>query len=203
MADNLHTRFETGDNSMWQNRLLVNAVMLDPVYREVKRWYSSPAATPELQQTDSDAVCAEFVKQFSGAWNQQNVWLSQRQPQQQQQQHPALRRPTMLSILDVPKPVGTLITPGELKDYLDNQLSYADEHVGTYWRLMQTKYPVTATMARRILAVPASSASSERVFSLLRLLGHHLRASLSVHTVQKLVFLNHNSELLAALQMQK
>ena len=57
-----------------------------------------------------------------------------------------------------------------------------------FWRLNAGRFPVLAVLARRYLAIPASSASSERLFSRLKLIATAARQNLSSHTLCQLLF---------------
>jgi hypothetical protein len=54
---------------------------------------------------------------------------------------------------------------GEIKKYLNEDPEPHNTQILTYWRNRQDSFPVLARMARCYLAIPATSASSERVFS--------------------------------------
>ena len=60
-----------------------------------------------------------------------------------------------------------------------------------WWRAKEKTYPKLAWLARRILAIPATSAASERLFSIVGLLITAKRNRLSgIHTVETMVFLH-------------
>ena len=67
-----------------------------------------------------------------------------------------------------------------------------------WWKANSYRYPHLAALARRYLCIPATSVSSERVFSAAGLLVSKLRASLSSSNIDAAVFLNKNSFLESA-----
>lgn len=61
-----------------------------------------------------------------------------------------------------------------------------------YWQRYESVYPKLAQLARRILSVPASSASVERAFSSLRRLIGDDRTLLSAESVETLLKINYS-----------
>jgi len=61
-----------------------------------------------------------------------------------------------------------------------------------FWKTNKTKYPAAAKLARRYLAIPATSVPSERVFSKAGNIVTKKRASLDPCLVEKLLFLHYN-----------
>jgi hypothetical protein len=59
-----------------------------------------------------------------------------------------------------------------------------------WWKLKEFKYPELAKLARKVLAIPATSAPSERMFSVAGLTATKLRNRLSGDTVSLLVWLH-------------
>ena len=62
-----------------------------------------------------------------------------------------------------------------------------------WWKENEKRYPALAQEARRVLSMPSTSASSERVFSTVGRVVTFLRASLSPENVDALVFLHRNT----------
>ena len=58
-----------------------------------------------------------------------------------------------------------------------------------YWKLHALKYPVLSFMARRYLAIPATSASIERIFSISSNIITKSRNRLEPETVRQIVLL--------------
>jgi hAT family C-terminal dimerisation region len=63
------------------------------------------------------------------------------------------------------------------------------------WKDRSASYPVMATIAHRILGIPATSVPCERMFSTTGVIVSNLRSSLLPDTVSKLLFLNKNPDL--------
>ena len=59
-----------------------------------------------------------------------------------------------------------------------------------WWKARVDKYPNLSALARRILAIPATSAPSERLFSQASLLLTKKRSRLTDDNASKLMFLN-------------
>ncbi len=67
------------------------------------------------------------------------------------------------------------------------------------WQKKETSmFPRLAKLARRVLAIPAISAPSERVFSVAGLTVNAKRSSLAPSTVNKVIFVHENAELCLA-----
>ena len=65
-----------------------------------------------------------------------------------------------------------------------------------WWKLNSGHFPLLSCMARKLLAIPATSAPSERVFSAAGHIVNKRRASLSSENVEMLVFLATNKNLI-------
>lgn len=64
-----------------------------------------------------------------------------------------------------------------------------------WWRQQEHNYPHLAALAKKFLVIPASSASSERVFSSAGFIVNKYRTRLLSSRVDELVFLNKNNDL--------
>ena len=67
----------------------------------------------------------------------------------------------------------------------------------TWWKDNSSKYPQLASIARDLLSIPTTSATSERIFSTAGLTVNKLRSTLKPNHVNALVFLNKNLKLLS------
>jgi len=66
----------------------------------------------------------------------------------------------------------------EWREYLEEDLAPEKESPLEYWKAKAKRWPVMASMAKYYLAIPASSAGVERVFSIAGSLGRARRARL-------------------------
>jgi hypothetical protein len=75
----------------------------------------------------------------------------------------------------------------ELKDYCNNSIRLnggQNQDILLWWKANSKKYPNLSRMARDYLAIPGTSASSERLFSSGKLMISDTRNSLSASTIQ-------------------
>ena len=68
-----------------------------------------------------------------------------------------------------------------------------------WWAAHQTAYPHVATLARKYLAIPASTAPSERVFSTAKNIHQKKRWRMLPLHLDQAVFLRHNRSIVADL----
>ena len=61
-----------------------------------------------------------------------------------------------------------------------------------WWRNNENQFPLIAKMAKRYLAIPATSAPSERVWSLSAFVINAKRARLDSEVVSKMMFIEEN-----------
>lgn len=82
----------------------------------------------------------------------------------------------------------------QVEDYLNllPKLSKADGDILAYWRSHSTTVPDLARLARKVLAIPASSATSERLFSAAGRTISDQRTNLSGQRAEQLVFIQQN-----------
>ena len=67
-----------------------------------------------------------------------------------------------------------------------------DDDLLSFWRSKKDEFPKIATIARRMLAIPASNTSVERLFSSAKItVGDH-RTKLGIEKIDKLMFLKEN-----------
>ena len=74
-------------------------------------------------------------------------------------------------------------------------LSIALEDILTWWKSATETYPKQAKLARIVLAIPATSAPSDRVFSIAGLTINAKRSSLAPSSVDKVVFVHENASI--------
>jgi len=69
-----------------------------------------------------------------------------------------------------------------------------------WWRQQTSTFPKLAALARSVLAVPATSAPSKRVFSVAGHVINAKRSSLAPSRSNKIVFVHENDRFVAALK---
>lgn len=84
----------------------------------------------------------------------------------------------------------------EMSQYMHDRSIPRDECPLQWWKVNQQRYPTLAKLAKKYLSIPASSAPSERVFSVAGLTVNKLRSSLSAEHVDILVTMHCNQDLL-------
>ena len=77
----------------------------------------------------------------------------------------------------------------ELDAYTNAPRATIEDDMLQWWAAHEGKYPVLAAMARDFLAVPATSAPSERAFSLGRQVVSTWRHALEADTIQQIMCL--------------
>ncbi|MBF0208903.1 MAG: hAT transposon family protein [Oligoflexia bacterium] len=80
----------------------------------------------------------------------------------------------------------------EIDLYLKETCIPRDSDILAYWNIQRDKFPYLCRLARKYLAIPASSSSSERIFSGAGRIVTVKRTSLSVGSVEMLVYLREN-----------
>lgn len=80
----------------------------------------------------------------------------------------------------------------EFQSYLRVPAIDAEDNVLKWWQQHEGRFPRLAKMARQYLAVPASSASVERLFSSVGLVKSDLREKLLDSTTIDIMFAKHN-----------
>lgn len=83
----------------------------------------------------------------------------------------------------------------EIEHYFKDRGIMIDECPLQWWKNKQSEYPKLSQLARIYLSIPASTASSERSFSVGGLILHQNRRSLSPERVSRLIFMKYNMNL--------
>lgn len=81
------------------------------------------------------------------------------------------------------------MTPTELQKYLNQPLAPRDTHPLDWWKENNSTFPVLSRVARVLLSIPASSATSERAFSAAGYIINKRRVRLHHENVDKLLFI--------------
>ena len=80
----------------------------------------------------------------------------------------------------------------EINAYLSEETIPVTESPLQWWFIHQRRFQLLSKLAQIILAIPATSSPSEKVFSKVGFIVNEYRSSLSSSIVDKLVFLSHN-----------
>ena len=82
----------------------------------------------------------------------------------------------------------------EITDYISSRLAEKPDpdNVLQWWRFNKDRFPALSKLARCILCIPASSAPSERAFSVCGRIMEERRTCLTPQAVSDILFLNSN-----------
>ncbi|KAK3918353.1 E3 SUMO-protein ligase ZBED1 [Frankliniella fusca] len=69
-----------------------------------------------------------------------------------------------------------------------------DEDILAWWRLHENSFPLLASLAKKYLAIPATSTESERIFSYAGVVLNKLRSCLTGANAEKLIFIGMNKK---------
>jgi hypothetical protein len=148
-----------------------------------------------LDNLVSNMAASPVVEAHEGLEEQQETtMLSAHQQQSGQQSGQRTATPPMTAVefgLGSPLILGTTDTL-ELEQYLRVSKIKSDADPLDWWRKNEDLFPTIARIARQILALQASSANVERVFSHAETIINDARTRLSANNVHKLMFLHEN-----------
>jgi len=179
VADNLQLKFDPV-----RDRTSLIAALLDPRYRELKFLEFYPLA----QKTAKDALKDEWLKLDAAA--------KLKEAEQSSASPPAKKAKREISIDEL----AGLVSPANTvkAEYLRWLEAKDDTHCGSdvlgWWNRHAVEWPLLSILARRYLAIPASSASSERLFSKLKDIGTLKRNRMKPETLCKLLFVNQHAK---------
>ena len=156
------------------------AVCLDPRFKQAKFLESHQCL--DLQMAITDLACQEMAD------------TEQQQQQELTTEKESDSRPKALDLLlgsDSPASSGDSSDPvqDEVENYFKQEQSPRDSSPLDWWKVNGHRFPLLAGLARKYLAITATSTPAERVFSVAGLVVSRLRASLSPEHVDMLVFL--------------
>ncbi|KAL4126594.1 hypothetical protein QTP88_010806 [Uroleucon formosanum] len=80
----------------------------------------------------------------------------------------------------------------EVEDYKNKYFEVQDDNILEFWNNQKYIFPLLSILAKQILAIPASSASSERSFSVAGRVIEERRSCLGGNTVDGILFLNNH-----------
>jgi len=89
-------------------------------------------------------------------------------------------------------------TTEELNQYMAEKPLQRDMAPLDWWKANAQRFPRLASVSQRILAIPATSTPSERIFSTAGLTVTKLRSCIKPKNVDTLIFLNHNIKFLSS-----
>lgn len=175
VSRDLSNRFSIGENSVEHINLAQIACLLDPRYKNLGFEYSDNVQTKIKEHLRS------LMQNISQQTDDQN-------------NKPMSIRPTAIDIL-----LGIHSAEGEQTDELTNYLSEPQINHNlepcNWWREHENNYPTIAMLAKQILQIPASSASSKRIFSTDSNIITSKRSRLDPPDVSALIFLHHNGNI--------
>ena len=171
VREDLHRRYQPASNST-AGSVSALASLLDPRYKKLPFFSSSQRrTTEELLESRLDDLPLK---------------RAEAEPRQTSEM-PAKRR--RLNFLRYESSDNT--SADELQCFLAEKSS-PDEDPLKWWKQNEHRFPQIAIVAKRVLAVPATSVPSERIFSATGLLINKLRNRLSSEIVDAIVFMNKN-----------
>ena len=77
----------------------------------------------------------------------------------------------------------------EISKFMKEDPAEDNQSVLQYWSARSTKYPILSKLAKKFLAIPASSSGVERIFSIAGSLARARRARLQPKTLENVIFL--------------
>eukprot|EP01022_Parablepharisma_sp_SALTPOND_P021195 TRINITY_DN4096_c0_g1_i1.p5 TRINITY_DN4096_c0_g1~~TRINITY_DN4096_c0_g1_i1.p5 ORF type:complete len:109 (+),score=13.38 TRINITY_DN4096_c0_g1_i1:694-1020(+) len=98
--------------------------------------------------------------------------------------------------MQVPEEFKVVGKEEEVKNYTEAESITVAESPLAWWNKNEEKIPIISAMAQDILAIPATSTPSERVFSKIGNIVDKRRQQLSARNVDLLIFLAHNQKLI-------
>ena len=87
----------------------------------------------------------------------------------------------------------------EVDKYLGDAPAEKTMDILDFWRINEGKHPMLARLARQVLAIPASSGTSERVFLNAGNICTVRRTNLSISKMEQLVFMKETSKLMGVI----
>ena len=81
------------------------------------------------------------------------------------------------------------LNDSEISSYLDEDLSLESQCPLSFWRSKASKYPILSNLAKKFLAIPASSGGVERVFSIAGSITRARRAKIYSQNLEDVILL--------------
>lgn len=185
--------------------MLIIATYLDPRFKELAAIESPSNRRKVKTHVKTLMTQVENKRRNDMAPESQDLLASSDEESDDGEKDPVLQ--AMLGIVGEPQ-VGDQSVFRSVKSVVDEELKGYERAVGQrfkepngpyndpleWWRRNQSKFPLLATLARMYLAVQATSAPSERVFSVASRVVSKLRANLDPRVAGQLQFLHSNWE---------
>ena len=146
-----------------------------------------------LDEDQIEHIKIELVRRMDSMESEDGLLICEEEEQ------PKKRKKTAMDIIlgeEEEVSIGELSPLDEVIQFMGEKVASRSTLPLTWWKENATKYPRLAKIARCILGIPATSATSERIFSTAGLTATKLRSCLKPSNVDALVFLNKNSKLL-------
>jgi len=158
------------------------ATILDPRYKELR--YLSQSAREEAyfyfkQQLSKEVIETEEVVDEGHLMKKQKISLTEYQK-------------LMDTIL--PKSFSEDPLSDEFNSYISERVRDCNINPLVWWRSNKDRFPYLSVLARKYLAIPATSAPSERIFSKAGELVSKRRANLQHSLIDRILFLNVNNK---------
>lgn len=168
----------------------VLALAVDPRFRQLKF----------LDEEQVDSVKSELERQMENSVDSlpsaDSTDPSANEPPEKRQK---VEKETALDLLlgtDTTQVSTKLSAREEVEQYFSERPISRRDHPLTWWKANEQRFHRLAKVAQEILAIPATSTPSERIFSVAGLTVTKLRSCLKPSNVDALVFLNKNLKLL-------
>ena len=108
---------------------------------------------------------------------------------------PAKKQPDRFSVWeDDPALIENKTVDDEIREYISTRLTEKPDpdNVLQWWRFNKDRFPALSKLARCVLCIPASSAPSERAFSVCGRIIEERRTCLAPQAINDILFLNSN-----------
>jgi hypothetical protein len=162
------------------------ATILHPSFRALELQFLT-----YLQKRDAYAAMRQMLKDHgsSSAANDEVIESGRLEEAEQ-------RRVAVDSFLDEYCPNNSVAVKCELDKYLSDSANHVSfTEILNWWKTAASSYPNLSNLARKFLAIPATSGASESVFRYAGLTVTELRNSLAPKIVWDLLFIRHNDEI--------
>ena len=186
IKEGLQKRFKVDHNGDPEDNVLnsplLMASLLDPRYKSL-------IGRDVLSQEQRDVLHKSLIASVGTLASCQSVKV------EEEDNHPPTKKCKILDalkgdVIDLSKDCSDSSVEFELECYLKESVTVSEPLM--WWKLCASKFPRIAKVAKVFLAIPATSISSERTFSVAGLTVNSLRSSLDPDTVDQIVFVNKN-----------